>query len=293
MGVMLLSIGALAVAAIGGAVWWRRARPQPEETVSDEPVIRRNDGIVLEAGGMSITVGQAQHLGMRRQQQDAFALSDVASTPFVAALADGMGGMRNGAEASRIALREFLGAMAAGDLPTDALRTANAAVYQIGVDAGDAEGTGTTLAAVLLADARMGWISVGDSQIYLARGGELSTVNAEHSYLLDLYHDVIRGELDLATARQDPQKDALTSFVGLESLTRIDQSAPRFPLLEGDRIMICSDGLYRALSDAEILAVLTSDSANPADELVKQAMAKNHPYQDNTTVITLSIDRIL
>jgi hypothetical protein len=39
--------------------------------------------------------------------------------------------------------------------------------------------------------------------------------------------------------------------------------------------------------------VLASDSANPADELVKQAMAKNHPYQDNTTVITLSIDRIL
>lgn len=161
------------------------------------------------------------------------------------------------------------------------------------MDAGEAESTGTTLAAVLLTEARMGWISVGDSRIYLARGGELSTVNTEHSYLLDLYDDVIRGELDLATARQDPQKDALTSFVGLERLTRIDQSAPRFPLLEGDRILICSDGLYRALSDAEILAGLTSDSANPADDLVKQAMAKNLPHQDNTTVITLSIDRIL
>jgi protein phosphatase len=273
--------------------WWRRTRPDPEDSVSDEPVIRRNEGISLQAGGMELTVGQAQHLGMRRQQQDAFALSEASATPFVAALADGMGGMRNGAEASRTALREFLAAMAAGETPADALRIANTAVYQIGVDAGEAESTGTTLAAVLLADARMGWISVGDSQIYLSRGGELSTINAEHSYLLDLYQDVIRGELDLATARLDPQKDALTSFVGLESLTRIDQSPPRFPMLEGDRIMICSDGLYRALSEAEILAVLSSDSANPADDLVKQAMAKNFPHQDNTTVITLSIDRIL
>jgi serine/threonine protein phosphatase PrpC len=57
--------------------------------------------------------------------------------------------------------------------------------------------------------------------------------------------------------------------------------------------MICSDGLYRALDDNDILSILTSDRSNPADDLVKQAMAKNHPYQDNTTVITLSIDRIL
>jgi protein phosphatase len=273
--------------------WWRRAQSTVDEPVADEPVIRKNDGISIEAGGMSITVGQAQHLGMRRQQQDAFGLSDPEASPFIAVIADGMGGMKNGAEASRTAIREFLGAMGAGQAPVDALQLANAAVYQIGVDAGEAEGTGTTLAAVFLADARMGWISVGDSQIYLARDGELSTVNAEHSYLLDLYVDVIREEMDLAKARLDPQKDALTSFVGLESLIKIDQSPPSFPLRTGDRIMICSDGLYRALDDNDILSILTSDRSNPADDLVKQAMAKNHPYQDNTTVITLSIDRIL
>ncbi len=252
---------------------------------SDEPVRRTNDAHPLEVGNMTIRLGQAQHLGMRRQQQDAFAMSDPAKSPFIAVIADGMGGMKNGAEASKLAIREFMSSLD--------VEATNRAVFQLGKDSGEEEGTGTTLLGVFLEDRAMKWLSVGDSQIYLLRNKELSKVNMEHSYVLDLYQDVIRGQSDLSDARQHPEKDALTSFIGLKELTRIDQSKTAFPLKQADVILMCSDGLYRSLSDSEIVDILSGDSPNPAEELVKRAMAKNHPYQDNTTVITLSITSIL
>lgn len=260
--------------------------------VVDEPQIRRNEGHRLTVGGATIVVCQAQHLGMRRQQQDAFGFSEPAASPFVAVVADGMGGMRNGAEASRLALREFLTAMAEGRDPVASVRRANEAVYHLGVEAGDPEGTGSTLAAVWLMDGAFGWICVGDSQIYRFRNGELALVNEEHSWFADLLDRVADGSMTLDQARSDPQKDALTSFIGREELHRIDRSRSPVPVAPGDRIMICSDGLYRVVGEEEIRGILSVDDDNPADRLLRLAMSKQHPHQDNTTVITLSIENL-
>lgn len=291
-----VAAGVLALAVIGFFALRKRktleSSPIPSKKADDEPVVVKNEGIPVTAGGVSMTIGQAQHLGMRRQQQDAFGLSDPAASPFIAVLADGMGGMKNGAVASKTAIREFLASTTSGLSATQAAHHANSVVYQSGVDSGEAEGTGTTLAAVLISNGEMHWISVGDSQIYLLRNGELSKVNTEHSYLLELYQDVIRQQTDLSEARAHSQRDALTSFIGLQKLTQIDHSIHGFPLKSDDIIMVCSDGLYRALNDTELRSILSASHPNPADELVKRAMAKNHPYQDNTTVITLQIDRI-
>lgn len=280
--------GSLVLIVLAGFFLFRRRGSEstsPAIAISDEPVRRTNDAHPLDVGNMTIRLGQAQHLGMRRQQQDAFAMSDPAKSPFIAVIADGMGGMKNGAEASKLAIREFMSSLD--------VEATNRAVFQLGKESGEEEGTGTTLLAVFLEDRAMKWLSVGDSQIYLLRNKELSKVNTEHSYVLDLYQDVIRGQSDLSDARQHPEKDALTSFIGLKELTRIDQSRTAFPLKQADVILMCSDGLYRSLSDSEMVDILSGDSPNPAEELVKRAMAKNHPYQDNTTVITLQIDRIL
>jgi len=278
-------VGTLIVIVIAVVLLIRkRASKTPVAVVTDEPVRKTNDAHVLDIGHMTIRLGQAQHLGMRRQQQDAFAMSDPAKSPFIAVIADGMGGMKNGAEASKLAIREFM-----GSLDVDA---ANRAVFKLGKETGEEEGTGTTLLAIFLENRSMKWVSVGDSQMYLLRNGELSKVNTEHSYVLDLYQDVIHGQSDLSNARQHPEKDALTSFIGLKELTRIDQSLRSFPLKKGDVILMCSDGLYRSLTDSEMIDILSGDASNPADELVKRAMAKNHPYQDNTTVITLQFQDI-
>lgn len=259
---------------------------------SDEPVVRRNDGHRIRVGGVDMLVCQAQHLGMRRQQQDAFGFSSPDSAPFFAVVADGMGGMRDGAEASRLAVRLFLGAVEAGRPMRDAVTEANAAVYERGVAAGEPESTGTTLAAVRIEAASFHWISVGDSQIYRFRGGELALVNEEHSYQADLLDRVIDGRLDLQSAVHDPQKDALTSFIGRERLTLLDESLTPVPLAAGDVLLICSDGLYRALGIGEIRAVLASVDENPAEALLRLAMGKNLSHQDNTTIITLSIESL-
>ncbi len=286
--ISIIGIGIVILIVFAFTFRRRGSKASPSASVagsSDEPVRKANDAHQLDIGGMSVRLGQAQHLGMRRQQQDSFAMSDPAKSPFIAVIADGMGGMKNGAEASKLAIREFMSSLD--------VEAANRAVFQLGKESGEEEGTGTTLIAVFLEDRSMRWVSVGDSQIYLLRNKELSKVNTEHSYVLDLYQDVIRGQTDLSDARQHPEKDALTSFIGLKDLTRIDQSRIAFPLKQHDVILMCSDGLYRSLSNSEMIDILSSDTSNPADELVKRAMAKNQPYQDNTTVITLSITSIL
>lgn len=269
-----------------------RGSRDPGPAADDEPQVRRNEGHRIAIGGTTMMVCQAQHLGMRRQQQDSFGFSSPDSQPFTAIVADGMGGMRNGAEASRMTVRLFLDAVSTGRSMADAAREANQAVYAMGVEAGEPESTGSTLAAVTIAEGGLSWVAVGDSQIYRFRNGELALVNEEHSYSADLLDLVLDGRLNLDQVRQDPQKDALTSFIGRETLTLIDECRMPVPLAAGDVVLICSDGLYRVVGTDEIREVLASGADNPAEVLLRRAIARNHPHQDNITILTLSIESL-
>lgn len=249
---------------------------------------------------MQILPQNAQHIGQREQQQDAFGFSDLDHADLVtrqgalAVVADGMGGMAMGQEASNLAKKVMLESFEQnGHLPPDqvllqSLKTANDAVYHMASEAGLAHQVGTTLVAVLIRDGFLYWISVGDSRIYLFRNHELAPLNIEHTYARHLLQEIKSGQLTPEQAALHPERQALTSFVGMERLIEIDRNIKPFVLLPGDRLMLCSDGVHGTLTDHELGDILTVHQEDAAEAIVNYVLDRNIPHQDNATVAMLT-----
>lgn len=242
-----------------------------------------------------------QHIGDRDNQEDSFAISDLHDEELVkkhgvlALVADGMGGLSFGEEASRVAAQVFLQESLPeepGESPPArlhrALLRANAAVYDCAYRGGNEIDLGTTLVATLVCKSEMHWISAGDSRIYHYRKGFLTQLNREHTYKNQLLDKVDNGLLTREEADNHPEGAYLTSFLGLPSLSEIDQSNKPLQLQAGDHILLCSDGLTNTMTDDEITYYFKENEHISAEELVNQALSKRQPYQDNITVVILS-----
>lgn len=252
---------------------------------------------------MTIRPGNAQHQGAREYQQDSFAFSDLEDAAFVThggvlgVIADGMGGLAYGGQAGLIAVRTFLARYQSKgpdepipDVLAAALERANAAVVELAKSSGQIGNVGATLVAAVVHGQRLYWTSVGDSRVYLLRGGHLDQLTLDHIYGAELDLKVAAGALSAETASKDPDRDALTSHLGKECLTEIDRSIHALPLECGDRVFLCTDGLYRALAPDELARYLIGNPQRACEELVDRAVRKRLPGQDNLTALALAID---
>lgn len=250
-----------------------------------------------------IIPGNAQHIGRRREQQDAFAFSDFEDEAFrahggvLALVADGMGGMALGREAAQTAVKAMLEAYrlktpdeSVKEALLRALRFANEAVYRMAEAEGVPGESGCTLVAAVVHDEALDWVSVGDSRLYLLRDGKLQRLTEDHCFGRKLDRAVRMGLLSEEEALFHPEREALTSFVGIECLREIEVSEEPLPLRESDRLLLCSDGLYRTLLEEEIEELLSLSPPEAAERLVQKALEKDHPYQDNVTVEVLGFE---
>ena len=96
--------------------------------------------------------------------------------------------------------------------------------------------------------------------------------------------------LEVGVCVTNPNRAALTSYIGIESLEEIDLTPGIFPLFSGDSVMLCSDGLYRSLSEEEMSAIIRDADDDVCDVLVDAAMKKNFASQDNITVVLMDVD---
>ena len=249
---------------------------------------------------MRVYPGNAQHIGSRKEQQDAFGFSDpkdrtfLAHGGFLAVVCDGMGGHANGREAAQAAVSRFLasyGAKTVQETPEEALRRAlfdaNEEVRSLAEAAGQAGNCGATLVAAVIRGDRLFWTSVGDSRIYLCDGKGLRQLTTDQIYARKLELAVQKGILTEEDASVHPDREALTSFVGIESLKEFEVGSLEDPLQEGVSVLLCSDGLFKVLSDPEILALFHRDSTRWAETLQQEVFRRNHPHQDNVTVAIL------
>jgi len=148
--------------------------------------------------------------------------------------------------------------------------------------------SGTTLASVIIVDNKLYWASVGDSRIYLIRNNEMAQITVDHNYAVVLDQKVRQGRITKEEAESHPKREALISFVGMGGVKHIDLNSKPFQLLNGDYIVICSDGLYRSLNNEEIKSIIISSQVNitgTANTLVNRAIRKQIKNQDNTTVV--------
>jgi serine/threonine protein phosphatase PrpC len=231
----------------------------------------------------------------RDQNQDvAAALAIGSSGPsgagedFLLILADGMGGHPAGDVASQIAMNTLIEAfptLPAGDLGLalkQAYRRANEAVFQAGEAEPAQAGMGTTLTSALLHGKYATVAHVGDSRAYLLRGDALTQVTRDHTVVAE---EVAQGRITAEAARRDPRRNRLTHVIGTHP--RLESKLPaifELTLLPGDRLLLCSDGLYDVLEDDDMRrALLGQDPPNSARQLVETA--KERGTRDNATAV--------
>jgi serine/threonine protein phosphatase PrpC len=243
-----------------------------------------------------VQIGAAQDQGDRKEQQDYFAVTEP-RMGFLAVLADGMGGHPGSGNASVIAVNTFVKRYNEEIAKnTDiqkaldhALTAANQAVFEanqrINAD------MGTTLVAGVVQGKRFYWLSVGDSSLYLYTKGKLTKINKTHSYGAEIQAKIEAGVLTREQASLDPKKrNMLTSYLGLKAIPKRDFSEYQLEL--GNKILLCSDGLDNALSEAEIEDCLRREmvSQEKCDKLMATALGKKRPNQDNITVVLLELE---
>lgn len=204
-------------------------------------------------------------------------------------VADGMGGHRGGATASRLAVEtigetfERASSRPAGEMLEQAISAANARVFALAQDDEELAGMGTTVVA-LHVDARgRGTVAhVGDSRAYRYRQGRLEPLTIDHSVVAEMQR---RGLLSAEEAAVHPRRNEILRSVGV--LPEVEVEVADVEIAPGDRFVLCSDGLSGVVEDDEIAAAVQSESpAGAVDALIRLANERGGP--DNITVQVLS-----
>jgi PPM family protein phosphatase len=208
--------------------------------------------------------------------------------PRLLAVADGMGGHAAGDVASKvvIAALEHLD----DDAPSgDMLQAMRAAVFEgsehlreVIRESPQLEGMGTTLTAILFAGGRLALCHVGDSRAYLVRDGQLSQITHDDTFVQTLIDD---GRITAEEANTHPQRSLLLRALnGQEVEPDLSMREAR----DGDRYLLCSDGLSGVVSEETIAEALKDpDPESTADRLIELALRSGGP--DNVTVIVADV----
>ncbi len=200
-------------------------------------------------------------------------------------VADGMGGHRGGATASRMAAtitKDEYYRDADTDILTSltrALERANARIYAESQINPELRGMGTTCSALVVRGREGFFAHVGDSRIYLVRDGAISQLTDDHSLVASMVRE---GLLTTQEAEVHPRRNVLQRSMGVGQAVEIDARGA-FEVLPGDTFILCSDGLHGLVKPDEILMITKVGIEDAARELVRLALERGAP--DNVTVV--------
>jgi serine/threonine protein phosphatase PrpC len=231
----------------------------------------------------------ASHVGkIRANNQDS---GYAGSNLFV--VADGMGGHAGGDVASAIAVRriseidrQYTSAHDAVFALQSALIAANSLLAETVFEHNELTGMGTTVSGILRVGHQIAMAHIGDSRIYQFRGGKLTQISADHTFVQRL---VDSGRITPEEAAVHPRRSVLMRVLGdVDAAPEIDTQV--LDTAPGDRWLICSDGLSSYVSDEKIEHVLATvpRPADAADRLIKESLDQGAP--DNVTVVIVDID---
>lgn len=238
-----------------------------------------------------------QGIGMRERQEDACAFVNLTDVTMIrekgllAAVADGMGGMRDGALASQMViecLRASFAAMKPGEELAGQLRESLVRAGESVLDRLGGEG-GSTAVACVIYDEKLFFASVGDSFLYLYRAGQLIRLNREQNLLHERYLLSIRsGSADPAAAGAIPGAEALSQFLGMPGPVDVDYLRRPLPLRDGDVLLLCSDGVGGVLLPETVSGCLRlSSPASMCRALEAEIFKTRRKYQDNYTALVI------
>jgi protein phosphatase len=229
-------------------------------------------------------------VGLRREEnQDAFGI--VKKDRYHAYIvADGMGGVKGGGIASRLAIAIVEEELAkCEDLSVDrlvsAVQNANTAIHEKGGNDPNLSGMGTTLVGLVFSATGVVLINVGDSRAYRFRRGTIRQLSEDHTLVGELIRS---GAISKEQAANHPVSHMLTRSLGPVQEVQVDCKELSEPAEAGDVYLLCSDGLYGLVSEREILAILRESSLDEASQSLI-ALSNDRGGNDNITLILVSV----
>lgn len=217
-------------------------------------------------------------------------------------VADGMGGHVGGKMASSLAVKtvgehitehhptivDGAGVMPLASSPVprllaDSVRAACAAVYDAAQADGELQGMGTTVTAMLLLSQRAFLAHVGDSRCYLQRKDRVIQVTDDHSLVNE---QIKAGLITPEQARASRLKNIITRSVGFEKDVAVDTFA--LPVQNGDKFLLCSDGLANFVDDTEIGTAMSEVALEDVPRVMIE-LANERGGDDNITVVCMKV----
>ncbi|HZG58381.1 Stp1/IreP family PP2C-type Ser/Thr phosphatase [Paenibacillus sp.] len=230
---------------------------------------------------------------VRSVNEDRVVVKDGVAGGTLAIVADGMGGHQAGDTASQITIELVEASLRGIDVAldederaarlVDAIRAANAKVYEIASGKEHYRGMGTTITAALVDANRVLIGHIGDSRAYYIHRNEISQITEDHTLVNEL---VKTGQLTREEAASHPRRNVITRALGTEFDVEVDVS--RLPWAPGDVLLLCSDGLSNLISEAELTRTVRGEGTldEKAERLVASALDAGG--DDNITVVLLA-----
>ncbi len=239
---------------------------------------------------MKFSVFQVSRKGGREKNEDRMGYCYTRAAG-IFLLTDGMGGHPQGEVAAQMAL-QVMAAMfqkeAKPALPdvalflTTAVTAAHRQIVRYAIERNMLDAPRTTVVAAVVQDGLVNWIHCGDSRLYLVRRGELLARTRDHSFLEQRQLGV--GKLSLP---EQNNRNILFTCLGSPSRPMFEVSGP-VALQQGDRLMLCSDGLWSGLSDVDIAYHLSNKPVSQAvPDLIESALCRAGESSDNVTALAL------
>jgi len=235
---------------------------------------------------MQIEYAGASRIGQRKRNEDRFYLPNEDGPADLLMVADGMGGHLGGDVASAYGVAAVCESMAQSvqDEPEERLHKAVSYANEVIFDQAKAnpqyDGMGTTMTVVLAHKDWWHFAHVGDSRAYIYQNHTIRQVTRDHSLVAEMEE---AGSITHDQARIHPSRNIITRAVGTEPVIRVDMY--REPILPGQVLLLCSDGLTDALNDEELSLVLGSGQELNQIAQVLMDIAEELGGKDNITVV--------
>jgi protein phosphatase len=209
-------------------------------------------------------------------------------------VADGMGGHARGDVAAETTLQTVAARFQAEARPVlpdpqrfleDVVQSAHRELHRYRAEHSLPEAPRTTVVLCIVQEGVAYWAHVGDSRLYLLRGGAIAHRTLDHSRV---HHLVASGLLRPEEARDHPERNRIFNCLGAFVEPQVEQGGP-VGLRAGDTLLLCSDGLWSALPERVLVDRFTDRTVMRAvPDLLDEALASAGPEADNTTALAMS-----
>jgi PPM family protein phosphatase len=246
---------------------------------------------------LTIEASVLTHAGcVRTNNEDSVSLvrprsaGESAPHEILAIVADGMGGHEGGETASHIAVesmtRSYVGScLIPPKALTEAFAASNRDIFAAAKANPSLQGMGTTCIAVAVRDDYAWWAWVGDSRMYLLRRGQAYRMMEDHTVVNDL---VYRGLLTAEEAHYHPERSVLSRAMGSHPSVEAAVADEGMQLVEGDRLLLCTDGLHDLVADEEVAGLALGDTVDRCAGALLQTALDRGGY-DNVSLILLDV----